>query len=332
MKKKNVFMLMLVASILFALAACGNKEDATAEKDSKAAADTKEYKVGILQYVEHPSLNEATKGFKAALKEAGLNITYDEQNAQGDSANNTTAASNLVGGGNDLIFANATPSAQAVQTATADIPVLFTSVTDAVGAELVQSMEKPGGNVTGTVDTHPDAIPSTVKFIAEELNAKKIGMVYNAGEQNSRAQVDIVKKEAKKYGVEVVEASAATSADVKQATESLVSKVDAFYIVTDNTVVSALESVLDVAKDKKIPVLVGELDSVARGGFGAYGFSYYDIGFEAGEMAVSILKDGKKPADIPAAYPGNLKFVVNQETADALGIDIKDEWKAEVTK
>lgn len=332
MKRKNFVMLMLVAAIMLVLAACGSKDSSKDEKDSTATADSKEYKVGILQYVEHPSLNEATKGFKAALKEAGLNVTYDEQNAQGDSANNTTAANNLVGGGNDLIFTNATPSAQAVQTATADIPVLFTSVTDAVGAELIQSMEKPGGNVTGTIDTHPDAIPNTVKFIAEQLNAKKVGMVYNAGEQNSRVQVDIVKEEAKKYGVEIVEASAATSADVKQATESLVSKVDAYYIITDNTVVSALQSVLDVANDKKIPVMVGELDSVAVGGFGAYGFSYYDIGFEAGEMAVSILTEGKKPADIPAAYPANLKFEINKETADKLGIEIKDEWNAEVTE
>lgn len=329
MKKKSMLLLLVTAAIMLVLAACGKKDET---QDEKANADEKTYKVGILQYVEHPSLNEATKGFKAALKESGLKVEYDEQNAQGDPANNTTAANNLVGAGNDLIFANATPSAQAVQTATADIPVLFTSVTDAVGAELIQSMEKPGANVTGTVDTHPEAIPNTVKFIANELKAKKIGMVYNAGEQNSRAQVDIVKKEAKKYGVEVVEASANTSADVKQATESLVSKVDAYYIITDNTVVSALDSVLDVATDKKIPVMVGELDSVKRGGFGAYGFSYYDIGYEAGQMAVQILKDGKKPADIPAAYPANLKFEVNKETADKLGIKINKEWNAEEVK
>lgn len=329
MKKKSMLLLLVTAAIMLVLAACGKKDET---QDEKANADEKTYKVGILQYVEHPSLNEATKGFKAALKESGLKVEYDEQNAQGDPANNTTAANNLVGAGNDLIFANATPSAQAVQTATADIPVLFTSVTDAVGAELIQSMEKPGANVTGTVDTHPEAIPNTVKFIANELKAKKIGMVYNAGEQNSRAQVDIVKKEAKKYGVEVVEASANTSADVKQATESLVSKVDVYYIITDNTVVSALDSVLDVATDKKIPVMVGELDSVKRGGFGAYGFSYYDIGYEAGQMAVQILKDGKKPADIPAAYPANLKFEVNKETADKLGIKINKEWNAEEVK
>lgn len=194
MKKKSMLLLLVTAATMLVLVACGKKDET---QDEKANADEKTYKVGILQYVEHPSLNEATKGFKAALKESGLKVEYDEQNAQGDPANNTTAANNLVGAGNDLIFANATPSAQAVQTATADIPVLFTSVTDAVGAELIQSMEKPGANVTGTVDTHPEAIPNTVKFIANELKIKKLGMVYNAGEQNSRAQVDIVKKKQK---------------------------------------------------------------------------------------------------------------------------------------
>lgn len=328
MNKKRFSLVALTATAALALAACGGDK----ASDDSSKADGKSYNVGILQYVEHPSLNEATKGFKAALDEAGLNVKYQEENAQGDSATNTTAANNLVGSNPDLIFANATPSAQAVAAATTDIPEIFTSVTDAVGAQLITSMEQPGGNVTGTVDTHPDAITNTVKFLAEQLNAKTVGMVFNSGEQNSRVQVDAAKEAAKKYGVTIKEASAATSSEVKQATESLVDNVDAFYIITDNTVVSALESVLDVADAKKKPVMVGELDSVERGGLGAYGFSYYDIGKEAGEMAVEILEDGKKPADIPAAYPANLKFEINQETADQLGIKIEDDWDAEVVK
>lgn len=328
--KKRFSLLALTATAALALAACGG--DKATDDSSKAESGDKTYNVGILQYVEHPSLNEATKGFKAALDEAGLDVKYQEENAQGDASINTTAANNLVAAAPDVIFTNATPSAQAVAAATSDIPTLFTSVTDAVGAELIDSMEKPGGNVTGTVDTHPDAIPNTVKFLAEELEAKKIGMVFNSGEQNSRVQVDRAKEAAKENGVTIVEASASTSAEVKQATESLVDKVDAFYIITDNTVVSALESVLDVAEAKKKPVMVGELDSVARGGLGAYGFSYYDIGKEAGEMAAEILEDGKKPADIPAAYPANLKFEINKETADKLGIDIDKDWDAEVVE
>ncbi|WP_397536980.1 ABC transporter substrate binding protein [Rummeliibacillus pycnus] len=333
-KMKKYALLLMSVIIILALAACGSKDESSSSgtKDKNAATDGKTYKVGITQIVEHPSLNEATKGFKAALKDAGLKVDYQTKIAQGDQSVNTTAANNLVGSGVDLIFANSTPSAQAVAAATTDIPIVFTSVTDAVGAELVKSMEKPGGNVTGTVDTHPDAIPNTIKFLSEQLSAKKVGMVFNSGEQNSRAQVDGVKKEAKKAGITIVEASASTSAEVKQATESLVGKVDAIYIITDNTVVSALESVLDVANEKKIPVMVGELDSVKRGGLGAYGFSYYDIGYEAGQKAVEILKDGKKPADIPVAYPANLKLEINKTTADKIGVDIKEDWKAEVVK
>ena len=138
-------------------------------------------------------------------------------------------------------------------------------------------------------------------------------MVYNAGEQNSVAQVSEVKKVMDEQGLAVVEASASTSADVKQATESLIGKVDAFYIITDNTVVSALESVIDVANTNKLPLIVGELDSVARGGLAAYGFEYFDIGYEAGQMAVKILKGEATPADTPAQYPQNLKLLINKK-------------------
>lgn len=193
-------------------------------------------------------------------------------------------------------------------------------------------MEKPGGNVTGTIDSHPDAIANTMKFLKEELGATKVGMVFNSGEQNSRSQVDSVKELLKDMDMTVVEASVATTADVKQATESLIGKVDSMYIITDNTVVSALESVISVANENKIPVMVGEFDSVKRGGLGAYGFEYYDIGYEAGQMAVKILKGESKPADIPVQVPQKLKLIMNQKTADTIGVDIKDEWKAEMSE
>ena len=329
MKKRSKLLSLLLMALVLVLAACGDKKEDTNES-SKEASGEKTYKIGITQYVEHPSLNEATKGFKAALKDAGLKVDYDEQNAQGDNSTNTTIASNLVSGGADLIFANSTPSAQAVKGATSDIPVVFTSVSDAVGAELVDSMEKPGGNVTGTTDLHPDTIKNTVAFLKDEIGAKNVGMVYNAGEQNSVAQVTEVKKLMEAAGLKVSEASVATSAEVKQATESLLGKVDSFYIITDNTVVSALESVIEVANANKLPLIVGELDSVERGGLAAYGFKYYDIGYEAGQMAAKILKGEAEPATLSAQYPQNLKLVVNKKTADALGIEIKDSWNAEV--
>ncbi|WP_391209072.1 ABC transporter substrate binding protein [Psychrobacillus sp. L4] len=334
-KSIKILMFMVIGAVLL-LAACGGKENSSSPTETNQGAsssgETKKFKIGVTQIVEHPSLNAAYDGFRKALEDAGIDAEYKVENAQNDNSANTTIANNLVSSGVDLIFANSTPSAQAVASVTKDIPIVFTSVTDAVSAELVQSMEKPGGNVTGTVDTQPDAIPSTIKFLKEELGAKNVGMVFNAGEQNSRAQVDAVKKQMNAVGLNVVEASVSTSAEVKQATESLIGKVDSLYIITDNTVVSALESVVSVANDHKLPMMVGEFDSVKRGGLGAYGFEYFDIGYEAGQMAVKILKGESTAAELPVQYPQNLRFVINKETADILGLKVKDEWKAEFAK
>ncbi|MFC7685887.1 ABC transporter substrate-binding protein [Ureibacillus sp. GCM10028918] len=323
----------LLFGLVLLLAACGGSEtstDSTEDTSTGTTEEAKSFKVGITQIVEHPSLDAATEGFKAALEEAGLDVEFVEENAQNDQSMNTTIAQNLVNEGVDLIFANSTPSAQAVKGATSDIPILFTSVTDAVGAELIDSMEAPGGNVTGTVDLHPDTIANTVAFLKDELGAKKVGTVYNTGEQNSVAQIEQVKGLLEEAGLELVEASVSTSAEVKQATESLIGKVDSLYIITDNTVVSALESVIEVASANQLPLMVGELDSVERGGLGAYGFEYYDIGYEAGEMAVKILNGEATPSEIPSAYPANLKLLINKGAADTLGLEISESWNAEV--
>lgn len=327
-KTKKKFGMVLSAAVLL-LAACGTDDSAATKSTSAKSEDKEVFKIGVTQIVEHPSLNAAYEGFQKAIEDAGLEVEYQYENAQNDNSLNSTIANNLVNSGADLIFANSTPSAQAVAALTEDIPIVFTSVTNAVDAELVDSMESPGGNVTGTVDTQPDAIPNTIAFLKNELGAKNVGMVFNAGEQNSRSSVDAVKEEMAKVGLNVVEASVSTSAEVKQATESLIGKVDSLYIITDNTVVSALESVVDVANEHKLPMMVGEFDSVKRGGLGAYGFEFYDIGYEAGEMAVKILKGESKPADLAVQYPQNLKFVLNKDTVDALGIEVKDEWESE---
>ncbi|TLS38105.1 ABC transporter substrate-binding protein [Pseudalkalibacillus caeni] len=324
---------------VMALAGCGSN-NASTNSDSGSAgggeSDGKTYTVGVSQFVEHPSLDAAFEGFKKGLEDNGLkegdNVEYDVQNAQADMNNTNTIAKNLVGDKVDLIFANATPSAQAALNATQDIPIVFTSVTDPVGAKLVESFDKPGPNITGTTDTHPDAIPNTIKFIADEFDAKTVGMIYNAGEQNSVAQVDIVKKAMEGTGLKAVEKSVSTSAEVKQAAEALVGKADVIYIITDNTVVSALESVISVAYDNDIPMFAGELDSVERGAFAAYGFDYADIGYEAGVMAAQILKGEKTADQLEVQHPQNLKLVINKEAAKEMGIEIKPEWedKAEI--
>ncbi|MDY0409601.1 ABC transporter substrate-binding protein [Virgibacillus soli] len=306
---------IIVVSMIF-LAACGT--------DSQG--DGKTYKVGVSQFVEHPSLDRAYEGFQAALKDKGLKVDYDFQSAQGDQNNVKPIADNFVADGVDLIFGNATPSAMGALQATNDIPIVFTSVTDAVGAGLVKSMDEPGENITGVVDLHPDAIKETVLFIDKYFNSAAVGLIYNAGEQNSIAQIDAVKEAAEGTSLSFVERTVANSAEVQQAATTIVGDADVLYIVTDNTVVSALDSVVGVANDQKLPMFVGEPDSLEKGGFATYGIDYYTIGYRTGEMAVEILKDGKKTADIPVENPQEIQLYINKEAAEAQGVEWNDEW------
>jgi putative ABC transport system substrate-binding protein len=305
------------------LAGCGSKESSGGtEKEGE-----KVFKVGISQFAAHPSLDAATEGFKKALEEKGIKVEYDEQNAQADMNNVQTIADNFVGDKVDLIFANATPSATSALNATKEIPIIFTSVTDPVGAGLVKAFDQPGENITGTTDNHPEGTAKTINFITEEVKAKEIGVIYNSGEQNSVVQVEEVKKLAEAKGAKLVEVSVSTSAEVKQAAESLVGRVDAIYIPTDNTVVSALESVISVANGKKIPLFVGELDSMKKGAVAASGFEYFDLGYQSGLMAAEILSGNKKASEIPVELPNSLTLIINKKAAEAQGLEVKDEWK-----
>lgn len=324
MKKLSIILSGGLLSMLL-LSGCGSTASSDEKGVNSGGGDA--FTVGVTQLVEHPSLDAAFEGFKKALDEEGLDVEYDVQIAQGDQNNNQTIANNLVGDGVDLIFANSTPSALSALNATKDIPIVFTSVTDPVGAELVKSMDEPGENITGTIDNHPDAIPNTVKFMDEQLEGETVGVVYNAGEQNSVAQIELVKEAMKSTDLALVEATVANSSEVKQAAESLIGKADMIYIITDNTVVSALESVIQVANDEDLPLFVGELDSVSRGGFAAYGFDYNDIGYEAGLMAAQVLKGEKKPSDFPVQYPQNLKLLINKKAAAEMNVELKDEWE-----
>jgi putative ABC transport system substrate-binding protein len=318
----RIFSVVAMGALL--LAGCASKD--TTAGTTKKSDGAKQYNIGITQFAVHPSLDAATKGFKQALKDKGINAKFDEQNAQADMNNTQTIAKNFVGNKVDLIFANATPSAVSALNATKTIPIVFTSVTDPIGAKLVKSFEQPGGNVTGTTDNHPDATKKTIDFITDEVKAKSIGVVYNSGEQNSVVQVNAVKQLTDKKNVKLVEVSVSTSAEVKQAAESLVGRVDAIYIPTDNTVVSALESVITVANDKKIPLFVGELDSMKKGAVAASGFNYYDIGYQSGVMAADILTGKKKPSEIPVELPKTLKLIINKKAAQAQGLKVDQNW------
>src|SRR5699024_1820003 len=311
--RKVLLTSLFTLSLIFVLAACGSDDDA-------------DYTIGATQIVEHPSLDAAYDGFKDAIEDAGLDVKFDHQSAQNDQNNVKTISDNFVADGVDLIFANSTPSALGAQNATDDIPILFTSVTDAVDTGLVVSMEEPGGNITGVVDLSPGAIEQTIEFIDEYFPGSTIGVIYDPGEQNSVLQIDLVNDIAADLGIDIVERTVANSSEVQQAATSLVSDVDVIYVVTDNTVVSALESVVEVANDQETPLFVGEPDSVAKGGFATFGFEYYEIGYRTGELAVEILKEGKDPSKLAAEYPPETELYINKEAAEAQGIEWNDAW------
>lgn len=213
-----------------------------------------------------------------------------------------------------------------------DTPIVFTAITDPVGAKLVTDPKKPGGNITGVSDTHPDEVPKLMNFIADEFpKVKTVGIVANEGEQNSLVNVKKAEDALAKRNIKVVKAAVTNSSEVKQAAESLVGKADAFYITKDNTVVASFEAMVGVAEKNKIPLFVGDIDSVKRGGFATYGYEYYDIGYTTGKMAVDILKNGKKPGDIPVGFPEKLDLLLNGKEAEKQGVTITDSMKKKLS-
>ncbi|OWA34856.1 sugar ABC transporter substrate-binding protein [Saccharibacillus sp. O16] len=337
MLKKKWLSLALTLS-LAALAGCsqnGSSTSATGGDTASTDKDSKTYKIAISQIVEHPSLDATREGFVAALKDAGIvegqNLTLDYNNAQGDSTNNLSIAQKLASAKNDLVFAIATPSAQAVAAQVKETPVVFAAVTDPVSAKIVASMDKPGANITGASDTNPEAIKQLADFIAEQLpNIKTIGVVLNEGEPNAVVMTDRAEKEFGAHGIKLVKAAVTNTSEVQQAAQSLVGQVDALYITLDNTVVSAVDTIIKIANDNKLPFFSSDRDTVEKGAFATVGFKYYDHGYQAGEMAVQILKDGKKPADLPVTMQEKLDLILNLKAAEAQGIQVTDEMKSKV--
>jgi len=298
----------------------------------KPAADT--LKVGIVQIVEHPALDSARKGFIEVLTENGFvegeNIVYQIQNAQGDMATANTIAQKFKNEKLDLILAIATPAAQAVANLVKDKPILITAVTDPVSAGLVDKTERPGNNVTGTNDLQP--MEGQFK-LAQALvpNAKTVGIVYNAGEANSVTQVNIAKEITAELGLNVVEATADTSAVVLQAAQSLIGRVDVIYVPTDNTVVSAFSSVLKVSEENKIPIIAGEENLVSQGALATVGVNYYRLGRQTAEMALRIINGETKPETMPIESQKDNELVINVDAAEAMGITIPEDLMAKAT-
>lgn len=306
------------------LVGCGSAQPAAG---GAASSEKKEVKIGIIQIVEHPALDSAREGFIDTLKkngyEEGKNLKLDYQNAQGDQSVLQSISQKFASSKLDLVLAIATPSAQAMASASQNIPILITAVTDPVEAKLVNSMEKPGTNVTGTTDMNP--IKEQFELLKKLVpQAKNVGVIYNAGEVNSQVQVKMAKEVAKNLGIELIEATVTTSADVLQASQSLVGKVDAIYVPTDNMVVSAAQSVIQVADKNKIPIIAGESSVVDKGGLATIGINYNNLGKQTGEMAIKVLK-GSKPQDMAIESQKQFDMVFNKEALTLLNIKVPDD-------
>ncbi|WP_032450130.1 ABC transporter substrate-binding protein [Brucella sp. NVSL 07-0026] len=286
-------------------------------------AQAKDVTVAVTAIVEHPALDAARDGVKDALAEAGYkegeNLKFIYQSAQGNPATAAQIARQFVGEGPDVIVPISTPSAQAVVSATRDIPVVFTAVSDPVGAQLVKDLKKPGGNVTGLSDMSP--VVEHIKLIKEVMpNIKKLGYLYNSGETNSVSLLAALKEAAAAEGIEIVESAATKSAEVQGAARALVGRADAMYVPTDNTIVSALESAVGVAEESKLPLFTADTDSVKRGALAALGFNYYDVGKQTGAIVVKILK-GEKPGDIAVNIAKGTDLVINLGAAKKMGVE-----------
>lgn len=314
MKKKMLSSLVGLAAVGL-LVGCGNN---SAETDSSVQ------KVGILQYMEHKSLDKAREGFIAELKdegyEDGKNIKIDSLNSQGDQANLKSMSEKLVKEKSDVILTIATPAAISVATETTDIPIIFTAVTDAVSAGLVDSNEKPGKNITGTSDMVP-IDKQTNLLLSIVPDAKTIGIIYNSSEENSVIQAKLAKEAIEKKGVKVKESTVTSTNDVQQVMTALVGEVDGVYIPTDNTLANTMETVGEIARNKKLPIVTGSAEDVKVGALATYGLDYEKLGRQTGKLAVKILKGEAKPADLTVDTPTDLDLVVNEDMAKALGID-----------
>ncbi|MGX7106190.1 ABC transporter substrate binding protein [Hutsoniella sourekii] len=281
-----------------------------------------EISVGVLQYVEHESLNQTYEGFKAGLEEAGYidgqNLKLNFLNAAGDNANLQSMSETLRA--NDYLFAIATPAAQGLSNIVKDKPIYFSAVTDPVASGLVASLEQPGGNVTGTIDAGPvEKQIELLQSIAPE--AKKIGLIYNSGETNSQVEAEKAMAIMKEKGLDPVEATVTSTNDVSQVIGSVANQVDALFTVTDNTIASAMTLVGDIAIDAGIPLIGGSKDMALENGLATYGLDYYELGKQTAQMLVRQINENLETKEIPVETAAKLELVVNKTVAEKLGID-----------
>lgn len=323
MLKKRILSVLIVVLTLSLSAGLASARDAESR-----------FSVGVLQLVEHASLDAAYEGFVAGLAEAGFvvdeNLTIDFQNAQADQSNMVTISERFVKNKVDLILAIATPAAQAVAAATTEIPIVFTAVTDPVEARLVETLEAPGTNITGVSDAGP--IDEQIELIAALVpKAKTIGILYNSSEVNSEIQAKQAEAAARRIGLEVKFGTVASVNDIEQVLTSISDDVEAIYLPTDNTFASAMANVAKGTEAKKLPVIAGAQSMVEEGGLATIGLDYYKLGLQTGAMAAKILNGESEPATTPVETLQDTDLMINFDTAKAIGYTFPPEILAEAT-
>lgn len=317
---KSLVITSIIASMLFVSACTGESKNASGT--GKAAR-----KLGIVQIVEHPSLNTIRESIIKRLEEKGFkdgsNITIDYQNAQGDQANLKTISQKFVGQKYDLIIAIATPSAQVVAGETNEIPIVFSACTDPVSAGIVTNLDKPGKNITGTSDViSAEKNLELIQQITPQV--KTLGVLYNASESGSVLVVNELRSIAKEKGIKLAEATVTGTSEVQQAVQSLVEKADAVFSPNDNTIASSMSVVSQVTTKAKKPLYVGADSMVKDGGIACCGVNYVQLGNETADMVADIL-NGKKPGDIPVRVMKQMNIGVNLDSARNIGITIPED-------
>lgn len=297
---------------LIILGSCGNK-------DGK-----KEYIIGVIQIADHPSLDAAREGFLEELDKEGISYKLIDHRAGGDISLIPQLASDLKIKGADLIYTIGTPAAQGVYNIVNDRPILFTAVTDPIGAGLVDEKTRTGKNITGVSD-YVDPAKVIDDFLKVYPETKTFATMYNTNEQNSLVQIEALEKALKERGLSLKKQGVSSINDIPQALASLKSGTDAMVTVTDNVVVNAMPVIAKTLKDEKIPSLAFDEGSVENGALIAEGVNYRKIGQRAGQMAGEILKANKDIKDIPFEDAKDLEMLVNKETAGVLGLDLKNE-------
>lgn len=318
MKRQLLTGIALAAAGALALAGCSNGGTETTDGGDEGTS----FKIGINQLVQHEALDAAAEGFKAAIADAGLDVTYDEQNANGEQGTAVTIAQKFAQDNLDLVLAIATPAAQASAQAITDVPVLFTAVTDPVEAGIVEDWDAPGANVTGVSDLNP--VKEQLQLMLDIVpDVKTVGVVYSSGEVNSAVQVGIANEAAADLGFEIKETTISNPSELAQAVNSL-GDVDAIWVPGDNGVTSAIEVVVQYSESNQIPLFGADAGQVEGGAIATYGLDYYQLGYQTGEMAVKILTEGADPSSIAVQMPESdtPPLTINLGAAERMGVTI----------